>query len=58
MKRPKKSTPKFKIVETKIWSVVCPHCHTELVGGFGASCLMLKCYNCSNPIDLREKENK
>lgn len=58
MKKPKKATPTYYVIEEKVWTVVCPHCKTKLVGGFGEDTLMLKCFHCGNPIDLREKEVK
>lgn len=52
MKRPKKA----KVIQNrevyKIYSVVCPHCHTELRGGFDDNVLRRRCSQCKNEIIL------
>jgi len=51
--KPKKATV-TKIEHTYVQlQVICPHCHTELIGGFGENTLMLACFHCKKPIDLR-----
>jgi hypothetical protein len=58
-KHPKKAKLKiYKKYEEIIYSVICPRCHTEFVGGIGERTLMFECVQCGNQIDLRDKNGK
>lgn len=52
MKRAKRAKPTSKIVESKIYTVKCPHCKTFLTGGFNEEHLRILCFHCKNPIML------
>ncbi len=69
MKRPKRAKVKYVEVTRRIYSVVCPHCKTDLVGGVERRIDRLFCRHCDNVIMLgwpaivkkdqaNEKENR
>ena len=59
IKKSKKAIIKlYSLYQSKLYSVKCPHCHTELVGGLEPNVLMFICTHCGNTIDLRDKNGK
>ena len=52
MKRKKKAKVLYKMQQSKIYSVQCPHCGTLLEGMINENILAIKCYYCKNPIEL------
>lgn len=59
LKNAKKAKLKiYQKYEEIIYSVVCPHCHTELVGAIEKYTLVFECLQCGNQIDIRDKNGK
>jgi hypothetical protein len=54
LKRVKKTIPiiKTKMIEHKDIEIVCPHCHTHLIGGYGEHTLRFLCSYCKQPIEI------
>lgn len=52
MRRARKAIVHKEKVTRYVYSVICPHCHTTLVGGFGEDTMKMKCSQCSEAINL------
>jgi uncharacterized CHY-type Zn-finger protein len=58
MSKAKKATVKLYSEHVdRLYSVICPHCHTELVA-VADYILVMECWQCRKPIDLRDKNGK